>query len=156
MATAVKRTWPSPSPSLRSQSPSSHCWPAPAVPMHRQHSAADVYRAALGSASMRHSPSPGVEVCDQGNNALKVRAADAAPHLVSLGSGRLSTNITLIHLAEGNHHFSLWLVSEQTGFRIFFSEKPRYYSAPTPIHRLPFGLFRPLFTPLQTLEDMFY
>ena len=52
--------------------------------------------------SRHHSPSPGVEVCEQGHNALKVRTADCGPHLVSLGSGRLSTNITLIHLPEGN------------------------------------------------------
>lgn len=48
-----------------------------------------------------HSPSPSVEICEQGHNALKVRTADCGPHLISLGSGRLSTNITLIHLPEG-------------------------------------------------------
>ncbi len=57
----------------------------------------------VATASYRHhSPSPSVEVCEQGHNALKVRTADCGPHLVSLGSGRLSTNITLIHLPEGN------------------------------------------------------
>ncbi|XP_046649449.1 pleckstrin homology-like domain family B member 1 isoform X1 [Daphnia pulicaria] len=62
------------------------------------------YRPVNAAYSRHHSPSPGVgsvEVCEQGHNALKVRTADCGPHLVSLGSGRLSTNITLIHLPEG-------------------------------------------------------
>ena len=55
--------------------------------------------------TLQHSPSPGlggmeVRCLDQGNS-VKVRAADSGPHLVSLGSGRLSTNITLIPLPEG-------------------------------------------------------
>ena len=58
-----------------------------------------------------HSPSPSrasVEVCEQGHNAFKVRTADCGPHLVSLGSGRLSTNITLIHLPEGKIYSLNW------------------------------------------------
>jgi hypothetical protein len=65
------------------------------------------YRPVNAAYSRHHSPSPGVgsvEVCEQGHNALKVRTADCGPHLVSLGSGRLSTNITLIHLPEGNYY----------------------------------------------------
>ena len=61
--------------------------------------------------------SPGVEVCDQGNNAVKVRTADTGPHLVSLGSGRLSTNITLIHIPEGElyaHHIGDTLETAHT------------------------------------------
>lgn len=60
------------------------------------------YRTSVTGPTRHHSPSPSVEVCEQGHNALKVRTADCGPHLVSLGSGRLSTNITLIHLPEGN------------------------------------------------------
>lgn len=63
----------------------------------------ELYYRPVTTTSRHHSPSPGVEVCEQGHNALKVRTADCGPHLVSLGGGRLSTNITLIHLPEGNH-----------------------------------------------------
>ena len=50
----------------------------------------------------RHSPSPAMEVrCLEQGNSVKVRATDSGPHLVSLGSGRLSTNITIIPLPEG-------------------------------------------------------
>lgn len=55
-----------------------------------------------GSNTLGRQPSPGrLEVSDGGSHSVKVRTADSGPHLVSLGSGRLSTNITLIHLPEG-------------------------------------------------------
>ena len=43
---------------------------------------------------------PPVEVRDQGNGNVKVRSGNDVPHLVSLGSGRLSTSITLLPLPE--------------------------------------------------------
>lgn len=67
----------------------------------QQWTPAELHYRPVTATSRHHSPSPGVEVCEQGHNSLKVRTADCGPHLVSLGSGRLSTNITLIQLPEG-------------------------------------------------------
>lgn len=69
----------------------------------QQWTPAELHYRPVTATSRHHSPSPGVEVCEQGHNSLKVRTADCGPHLVSLGSGRLSTNITLIQLPEGNY-----------------------------------------------------
>jgi hypothetical protein len=102
MAAAVKRNWPvqqygSPSPPVVWRSPSA---------------ASGHFGGSVNSGDHQRPLSPGskmnqdrLEFCEQGN-ALKVRTD--APHLVSLGSGRLSTAITLQPLPEGKTSTASW------------------------------------------------
>ena len=74
-----------------------------------------------------------VEVRDQGNGNVKVRSGSDVPHLVSLGSGRLSTSITLLPLPEQGSIYHL-------SFHFNNPSVPRPQSIESPLNRSWWGM----------------
>ncbi len=110
MTASVKRAWINTADSNISTISSPRSWTSSIDRSdfygNRKNSAAAAAAPNSSSFTMRPSVGPRslMEVsCDQqkDGHSLKVRSTDGGPHLVSLGSGRLSTNITIIPLPEG-------------------------------------------------------